>query len=37
MRNHTCPPCAWCPICQTEVTDLGKHLAEVHPVRCHAQ
>lgn len=33
FRNHTRPPGAVCPICGDTVTDLGRHLAEKHPVR----
>ena len=33
FRNHTRPPSVLCPICQTDVTDLGRHLADSHPVR----
>lgn len=33
FRDHATPPCVLCPICGTEVTDLGSHLASSHPVR----
>lgn len=33
FRNRWRPPSAWCPICEKEVTDLGRHMANEHPVR----